>query len=90
MFILLNFTEKIELLVKKILDKRCEGVVEVCTMKKICKAQNCENEVKGRGKYCSYKCSNEAIEEAGKQLREKKGPIYDKWRARLKESIEKL
>lgn len=43
-----------------------------------------------RGKYCSYVCGLPAVEDAIKQLTEKKGPIYDKWKERLKASIERI
>jgi uncharacterized Zn finger protein (UPF0148 family) len=42
------------------------------------------------GKYCSPVCSMGAVREAVDQLKEKKGPVYDKWKARLKESLKRL
>lgn len=47
----------------------------------------CKKEVKGSGKYCSYEHSVVAIDEAIKQMREKEGPIYEKWKQRLKAAI---
>jgi len=44
----------------------------------------------GRSKYCSYKCSAKATEQAIKELQEKRGPVYEKWKARLKASLEHL
>ena len=57
-------------------------------MKKICANPKCENEVTGKGKYCSYKCSLPAMKNAIEQLKKKEGPIYEKWKARLAASIE--
>ena len=53
--------------------------------KKIC--PNCGEEFEGRSKYCTYKCSIPATLEAIEQLKNRKGPIYEKWKARLKASI---
>jgi len=53
-------------------------------MKKKCANPKCGNEVKGKGKYCSYECSFPAIIESIEQLRKKEGPIYEKWKARIK------
>jgi len=44
------------------------------------KCPSCGKRFSGRSKYCSYLCAGEAILEADKQLKEKKGPIYEKWR----------
>lgn len=40
----------------------------------------CHKMFSGRSKYCTYRCAGEAIMEADRQLKEKKGPIYEKWR----------
>jgi len=56
--------------------------------KKIC--PECWHEFEGKGKYCSSKCSAKAVEEAARQLRKKEGPIFEKWKSRLKASISTL
>lgn len=42
------------------------------------------------GKYCSPVCSIRAVIECNKQLKEKKGAIYEKWKARLEESLKRV
>ena len=42
------------------------------------------------GKYCSEACALAAVGDAVHQLKVKKGPVYEKWKARLKESIERI
>jgi len=56
--------------------------------KKTC--PNCEREFEGTRKYCCYRCSVTAIVEANKQLKEKKGPIYERWKKGLAKAIERL
>jgi len=56
-------------------------------MKKVKRCPTCGKEFTGQKKYCSYRCSIPATEETNKQLIERKGPIYEKWKARLKASI---
>ena len=75
---------------EKAFDNKCLGVVEVITMKKKRFCPKCGGEIEGRSTYCCYVCSMEAVIEANKQLRDKKGPIYEKWKSRLKASIERL
>ena len=41
-----------------------------------------------RAKYC-LECAMDRTAEAGKQIREKQGPIYDKWRDNLMKSLER-
>jgi len=59
-------------------------------MKEKKKCPTCGKEFTGKKKYCTYKCSITATEAANQQLRDKKGPIYEKWKSRLKASIEQL
>ena len=72
---------------RKIIDKQRKGVVRVPVMKKIKKCPTCGKSFTGQRKYCSYLCSIPATMEANKQLKEKKGAIYEKWKARLKAVI---
>ena len=55
-----------------------------------CANKNCGREFEGRSKYCGFECSLNATRECIEQLRNKEGPIYEKWKARLKASIEHL
>ena len=57
---------------------------------KVKKCPTCGREFTGQRKYCSYMCSVPATKEAAEQISKKKGSIYEKWRARLKASIERL
>lgn len=51
---------------------------------------SCGTKFTGQHKYCSYNCALPAMVDAIEQLRNKKGPVYDKWKARIKEAVEKL
>lgn len=55
---------------------------------KIC--PGCGKKFTGRSKYHSYECALPAMAEAVRQLREKEGPIYEKWKASLKAATERL
>jgi len=57
---------------------------------KVKRCPRCTRLFMGEGKYCTSECSSAVVAETCKQLREKEGPIYEKWRARLKASIERL
>lgn len=48
----------------------------------------CGKEFKGRSKYCSYKCALPAMSEAIKQLQEKSGPVYERWKEGIRKGIE--
>lgn len=50
----------------------------------------CGKEVKGSGKYCGYEHSMVAVNESIRQMRDRKGPIYKKWKERLEESMSNL
>ena len=58
--------------------------------KKICANPDCENEVKGRKKYCSYPCAFPAMVRATDEIKRKSGPIYEKWKSRLEASKTKI
>jgi len=64
--------------------------VDYPTMTILKKCPQCGAEFRGTKKYCSYICSIPATLEANKQLQEKKGPIYEKWRRNLEASVKKL
>ena len=55
--------------------------------KKKCENPDCEEVVTGRGRFCSYKCAIPAIKDAADQIISKEGPVYEKWKVRLKASI---
>uniref|UniRef100_A0A6M3M7B6 Uncharacterized protein n=1 Tax=viral metagenome TaxID=1070528 RepID=A0A6M3M7B6_9ZZZZ len=59
-------------------------------MKKKKKCPNCGREFEGKRKYCCYGCSVTATVEANKQLKDKEGPIYEKWKTNLEASLNKL
>lgn len=59
-------------------------------MRKMKACPGCGSGFLGGGKYCSDKCSTRAVNNAIEQLKEKKGAIYDKWKERLKESLERI
>lgn len=62
-------------------------MVGVPLMKKVKKCPTCGKEFTGKRKYCTYLCSIPATMEANKQVKERKGPIYEKWKAKLKASL---
>ena len=47
------------------------------------KCANCDRNffAKPGRKFCSYRCSFRVVAENAKQLHEKKGPLYEKWKA---------
>lgn len=69
------------------IDKALQEVVGVHIMKDLKICPMCEGVNSRRGKYCCYACSAVATAEANKQLREKKGPIYEKWKKGIKRYI---
>lgn len=68
-------------------DKVLQEVVGVAIMEHWKRCPACKGVHSKRGKYCCYACSVQAIEEANKELREKKGPIYEKWKKGIKRYI---
>ena len=76
--------------IKKIVDKYRQGVVGLVGMKVTIFCPVCGKVVKSGRKYCCYDHSTVAINESIKQIRDRKGPIYDKWKIRLIESIRNL
>jgi hypothetical protein len=56
-------------------------------MASVKRCAGCGFKFSGSGKCCSDACAERAVREAIKQLKEKKGPIYDRWKERLKESL---
>lgn len=60
---------------------------------KIIKCVDCGREFENRGQrrkqYC-IECGYGRVSETTRQLSEKKGPIYDKWRERIKAAAERL
>ena len=59
-------------------------------MDKIYKCSWCGAGFYGGGKCCSTPCAERAVQDSIKQLRDKKGVIYEKWRKGLEESIKRL
>lgn len=55
--------------------------------KKLNVCPGCGMYFEGRSKYCSYTCALPAMADAIEQIKKKEGPIYEKWKARLKASI---
>ena len=58
--------------------------------KKLKPCPECGLYFEGRSKYCSYECAYPAMKEAVDQILSKEGPIYEKWKARLKASMGNL
>jgi len=56
--------------------------------KKVC--PGCGKEFFGRRKYCPYGCSVAASIEANRQLREREGAVYEKWKKALKKRLGEL
>ena len=50
----------------------------------------CGDRFFGSTKCCDEGCAAAAVQDCIKQLQEKKGPIYDKWKSRIKASIEHI
>lgn len=50
----------------------------------------CGLEFFGTGKCCCEDHSMRRVRESVTQLKEKKGPIYDKWKSNLKKSLKRV